>query len=262
MLFCGFLKPEKSVLVNMAGLRPWIAFGLAWVTLFMTYSLRKPVGLLKINLEKDLQMGKIALGLLDASFLLPYSLTQVLAAAKFDSMAPSKLLSLALALTSAAMFASSFATNPLTFCLCLCVSGAAQAPVWPACVKIVNSRTGNGTNIGLLSTAMFVGAFGSTALTSWWLTFMYWRFCYIAIGAGGLAISVLDYFCLPLTKESDTKPSIEIEEQKQALIDTDAASLPKERSLSELWSFEGVPEATVTLLALKVQTQISSPLVT
>ena len=45
--------------------RQAMPFALAWLTMFMTYSLRKPVGVLKISLEKDLQMSKAWLGLLD-----------------------------------------------------------------------------------------------------------------------------------------------------------------------------------------------------
>ena len=42
-----------------------VAFVLLWLTQFMVYCLRKPVGVLKIQLEKSMGVSKAQLGLLD-----------------------------------------------------------------------------------------------------------------------------------------------------------------------------------------------------
>jgi hypothetical protein len=61
-------------------------------------------------------------------------------------------------------------TFAVPFCLCLIISGASQAPLWPACTKMISKWFPDkilGTTIGLMSTAPYVGSFASAALVSY-----------------------------------------------------------------------------------------------
>ena len=41
-----------------------LTFGLAWMVMFTSYCLRKPIGVLKVNLRKELDLSEFSLGLL------------------------------------------------------------------------------------------------------------------------------------------------------------------------------------------------------
>ena len=42
-----------------------LTFALTWITQFLVYSLRKPIGLLKIHVKNDFEVSESELGLLD-----------------------------------------------------------------------------------------------------------------------------------------------------------------------------------------------------
>ena len=46
------------------GSKYWKHFVLAWIVMFMSYCLRKPIGLLKISLKEDLSLTEVQLGML------------------------------------------------------------------------------------------------------------------------------------------------------------------------------------------------------
>ncbi|CAF4915134.1 unnamed protein product, partial [Rotaria socialis] len=53
-----------------------ISFFVAWTSYALTYFLRKPLGVIKTDLEHDLSFSKFQLGLFDTALLLPYALIQ------------------------------------------------------------------------------------------------------------------------------------------------------------------------------------------
>lgn len=53
--------------------RQGFTFGLVWITYCITYFLRKPIGIVKPEIELELSLTKTQLGWLDLAFLLPYS---------------------------------------------------------------------------------------------------------------------------------------------------------------------------------------------
>lgn len=54
-----------------------IVFVVGWLAYASTYFLRKPLGVIKSDMEKDLKLTKSELGLFDTALLLPYALVQV-----------------------------------------------------------------------------------------------------------------------------------------------------------------------------------------
>ena len=64
------------------------------------------------------------------------------------------------------------------FCILVAISGAAQAPLWPACIKSLANHADDqvlGTFVGLLGTAPYAGASFSSALVSYISDRVGWR---------------------------------------------------------------------------------------
>ena len=83
--------------------------------------------------------SKSELGWLDLSLLLPYAGVQIGLSSLWDRAAPRRVVALCLALCSAAMLLFGTAASLPAACACLFVSGAGQAPVWPACTKVLSA---------------------------------------------------------------------------------------------------------------------------
>lgn len=54
-----------------------IVFFVGWVSYASTYFLRKPLGVIKSDMERDMGFTKSQLGMFDTALLLPYALIQV-----------------------------------------------------------------------------------------------------------------------------------------------------------------------------------------
>jgi OPA family glycerol-3-phosphate transporter-like MFS transporter 1/2 len=54
-----------------------LVFIVGWVAYASTYFLRKPLGVIKSDIESDLKFTKSQLGIFDSALLLPYALVQV-----------------------------------------------------------------------------------------------------------------------------------------------------------------------------------------
>lgn len=54
-----------------------IVFVVGWLAYGSTYFLRKPLGVIKSDMENELKFTKSELGLFDTALLLPYALIQV-----------------------------------------------------------------------------------------------------------------------------------------------------------------------------------------
>ena len=54
-----------------------IVFIIGWIAYASTYFLRKPLGVIKSDIESELKFSKSQLGIFDSALLLPYALVQV-----------------------------------------------------------------------------------------------------------------------------------------------------------------------------------------
>ena len=54
-----------------------LTFGLVWLAYFVTYLLRKPLGVVKTDIAADLRLGKAELGWCDTALVLPYAGVQI-----------------------------------------------------------------------------------------------------------------------------------------------------------------------------------------
>jgi sugar phosphate permease len=64
--------------MNYVRQRLIIVFIVGWVAYASTYFLRKPLGVIKSDMENDLKFTKSQLGIFDTALLLPYALIQVI----------------------------------------------------------------------------------------------------------------------------------------------------------------------------------------
>ena len=90
--------------------RQMFTFIITWLAYASTYLLRKPLGVIKPDLEKNLHLKKYQIGWLDASLLLPYAVMQMLLGGQGDKIGARKALSICLIGSALSMvsFYSSF----------------------------------------------------------------------------------------------------------------------------------------------------------
>ena len=81
---------------------------------------------------------------------------------------PNFVIALSLLLASLSMQLLVLTQDNYLFCALVMVSGAAQAPIWPACIKALSSHideTKLGTYVGLLGSAPYAGKYGEITLS-------------------------------------------------------------------------------------------------
>ena len=76
--------------------RQTFTFIVTWLSYASTYLLRKPLGVIKPDLEKTLQLKKTEIGWLDAALLLPYAVMQMLLGGLGDKIGARRALTICL----------------------------------------------------------------------------------------------------------------------------------------------------------------------
>ena len=129
------------------------------------------------------------------------------------SSRPNYVLPLNLLLASLAMLIMGLVKSFGLCCLLIAISGAAQAPLWPACIKIITNHVDSksfGIVVGLLGTAPYAGATFSAAFVSY-LTDLYgWRHSLLPIFVPCTIVSILVFVAMPngsLKNDSSAKKS-------------------------------------------------------
>ena len=83
-------------MVTVLQTRQVFTFVLSWLSYASTYLLRKPLGVIKPDLEKTLHLKKTEMGWLDAALLLPYAVMQMLLGGLGDKIGARKALTICL----------------------------------------------------------------------------------------------------------------------------------------------------------------------
>lgn len=158
--------------------RQFVTFFLGWISYASTYFLRKPLGVIKTDLEVILKLSKTQLGWLDTALLLPYAVMQILLGSIGDKIGARKTLGICLILSGLSMVSFGFWSNFYMFAFLLFINGAAQAQCWPNCVKILGEwfpdRVRNSV-FGIFGTCAFGGGIMGTALAVILQTNYGWR---------------------------------------------------------------------------------------
>ena len=172
-------------------------FFLLWLAYCSTYLLRKPLGVVKLQLGAELGLSKAGLGWCDTALVLPYAAIQILVPGLASRHPPRLLLSGCLGL--AALATALTYTGPLShslpgLCLGLALTGGLLAPCWPAATASLSSWFPDSrlnSVFGLINTATYSGSLGGTALAAALLEYSGWRSvgpppALLALAAAGL----------------------------------------------------------------------------
>ena len=146
----------------------YFTFALIWITYCTTYFLRKPLGVVKPEIGAEFHLSKTELGWLDTSLLLPYAGVQILFSTLWDRYKPRNIMAICLFISSLSMLLFGISPMFIFACFFIFVNGAAQAPIWAACSKTLNSwfpEKRKSSVFGLVSTSPYVGALAGTGIT-------------------------------------------------------------------------------------------------
>ena len=149
-------------------LRLWqvVMFVILWFAYGSTYLLRKPLGVVKADIQKALEINAVSLGWLDTSLLLPYAGVSLMLGFVGDRLGPRVTLGGGLIIAAVATASISMCESYLSLLMLLAVSGASQALCWPACCAMLGrwfSDAMCNTIFGIFGTCCFV--FGMTSIT-------------------------------------------------------------------------------------------------
>jgi len=143
------------------------AFAVTWIVYASSYMLRKPLGVIKSDLETKYKLSKNELGWLDTSFFLPYALAQIFLGSLGDKYGARAMIKLNLLVVGLSMISFGFWESAIIFAILLFFNGCAQATLWPNCVKSLSAWYSSeklATIFGLWGTCIFAGGIMGTAL--------------------------------------------------------------------------------------------------
>ncbi|CAF1019288.1 unnamed protein product [Rotaria sordida] len=159
--------------------RLWTSFIVAWISYALTYFLRKPLGVIKTDLEHDLSLSKFQLGLFDTALLLPYALIQTFFGSLGDRYGARRTFGYGLIGSGMAMITFGWWSDYRLFLLLLFLNGAFQSLCWAAANKGLGAwvtDTQRNFIFGLFGTCPFAGGILGTALAVYIQGKDGWRF--------------------------------------------------------------------------------------
>lgn len=191
-------------------------FLLLWTTYFLCYTLRKPLSIYKVYIESEFHLSPSQLGWIDVALLLPYSLVQIFGAAFWDTFKPNFVILINLSLAAIATLLMALTHEFHLFLALVALSGAAQGPLWPACIKAMPDKN-MATHVGLLGTAPYMGASFSASLVSYVADHHGWRHSIIPIAVPCFLASFAVYHFLKVPTHPVEKSKIHREPVKELL---------------------------------------------
>jgi len=182
-----------------------LCFVSVWLAYCVTYFVRKPLGVIKSEMGTELGVGKAALGWCDTALILPYAGLQIGLPGLSDKYGPRRVLVICLIVSGLGCWVTGRVYNIFLVNAALFVTGAALAPAWPACSKMLNAWfPDNRLNsvFGLINTATYSGGLGGTALAAAMQEYSGWRSVFLipTIMAGITALLVSSLLKMPQEK--------------------------------------------------------------
>lgn len=230
-------------------LRVWqgVMFVILWSAYGSTYLLRKPLGVVKADLQNSLEVSALGLGWLDAALLLPYAGVSLMFGSVGDHLGPRVTLGGGLVIASAATALISMCESYPSVLVLLAVSGASQALCWPAsCTMLARwfSDAARNTVFGAFGTCCFVFGMAGTTLAVYLRVNYGWRVVFLP---PSIFVAVLGMLVLQFGRDPG----------ERSLIVPGRATVPagtgSEVSLSILsvWRLSLVPEVSLAMFCVK-----------
>jgi len=216
--------------------------------------LRKPLGVIKSDLQTNYKLTKNQLGWLDTSFFLPYALVQIMVGNLGDKYGAQLVIKVNLLIIGLSMISFGFWDSPIIFAILLFFNGVGQASLWPNCVKSLSawySSAKLATIFGLWGTCMFAGGIMGTGLAVR-LQMLYTpdlKMIHVVPSLVVLAVAVLVHLLLRAPDDVD----IVVPGKVTVVPEKSSPQEPaRELSFFAIWKFQYVPELALTMFGMKL----------
>jgi len=226
-----------------------ICFVTVWLAYCVTYFVRKPLGVIKGSLGTEFSVTKTSLGWCDTALILPYAVFQIGLPGLSDRYGARRVLVSCLLLSGLACWLTGRVSNIASVNATLFVTGAALAPCWPACSKLLNAWfPDNRLNsvFGFINTATYSGGLGGTALAAAIQEEWGWRSVFVVPATMALLTAVLVGVVLKTPQEKGlTVPG----KKEEEVVVTESSS--SSSSFRTLFSIPCVVEVSSGVFCLK-----------
>jgi len=225
-----------------------ISFVVAWIAYALTYFLRKPLGVIKTDLEHDLTFTKFQLGLFDTALLLPYALVQTFFGSLGDRYGARRTFGFGLIGSGLAMLTFGWWSDFKVFLVLLFLNGAFQSLCWAAANKGLGAWV---TDIqrnfvfGLFGTCPFAGGIIGTAMAVYIQSRDGWRFVHFH---PSIFCIVAGFLVLFLFREPSELKMTVVGKETQ----TKTSDLRTRMTIKEVFHLPMVKEIAASVFCLKV----------
>ncbi|BFZ08995.1 hypothetical protein BsWGS_12034 [Bradybaena similaris] len=232
-----------------------LSFSLCWVAYASTYFLRKPLGVIKADLQMELSFTTSQLGWLDTALLLPYAVMQIILGPVGAKYGARKTFGICLMLSALSMIPFGYFSSFAVWFLLLFLNGTAQSQCWPNCTKGLLcwfSDAVRNTMFGMFGTCAFAGGIIGTMFAVYIQANYGWRSVYFY---PSLIVFVLGFLVLILFKQPEEVgvdvPGRGANKASEAQSSSSGAPLEKP-SMKDLWFLPTIPEISTAVFCLKV----------
>ncbi|XP_005098766.1 putative glycerol-3-phosphate transporter 5 [Aplysia californica] len=229
------------------------AFALGWLAYASTYFLRKPLGVIKADLQRDLSFSTSQLGFLDTALLLPYAVMQMILGPLGDKFGARKTFGFCLVLSGMSMVFFGNFSNFFVFFALLFLNGTAQSQCWPNCTKGLLcwfSDSVRNSVFGMFGTCAFAGGIMGTMIAVYvqanqgWQNVYFWPSIFVMV----MGVLVLMMFQQPDEVQAEVPGKNSASPTKGTAADD---SMEKPRMI-DLWRLPMIPEVSFAVFCIKV----------
>lgn len=156
-------------------------------------------------IRQDLGLSIGQMGLLLSAFLWAYAFCQLPGGALVDRVGPRRLLTVGLAVWSAAQGAAGFVGNFAQFSVARVFLGAGEAPMFSSCVRVVRdwfAARQRGLGMGICNTTSSLGPAISPPILTFLMLDFGWRWMFIIMGVAGVVMAIVWYFVFKDVRET------------------------------------------------------------
>lgn len=238
--------------------RQFVVFALTGCSYICIYLLRKPLGVVKTDLQNSYHLTKNQLGWLDTSFFFPYALTQILFGNLGDKYGARTTIILNLIFSSLSMISFGFWDSPYILSFLLFVSGAAQSTLWPNCVRALSEwipADQIASVFGVMGSVIFAGGIMGTTLAVY-LQQLYapdLRMIFLLPSVISLGMAFIVYLLL----KTPSEVGVVITSKNEANATTKTSTNKNQEQSKSLnflqtWKLTLVPELSFTMFGIKL----------
>lgn len=223
-------------------------FTLGWVAYASTYLLRKPLGVIKTDLETDFAFSKTQLGWFDTALLLPYACVQIFMGSLGDLIGARLTMSVALVVSGLSMLTFGSWSQFYIFFILFVANGTAQGLCWPNVCKILGSwypDKSRNSIFGIFGTCAFAGGMIGTILAVHIQTNHGWRQVFWLPSLIVVGVGIVVYLLLHTPDEVGV--IVPGKEQTAGLLGKE-----QPHSFTDLWRIPVVLEIAVAMFCLKL----------